>query len=165
MIHDTVMAFYKPPPKFKRGEVKDDGEDEAVLRDIVSEGPGGRKRGGGDNKSEARLREIDAMPEFDVGINDPAIYDHLVALWKTRTKMKKKIKDSSPDNSSVGRRRGAAGGRRRRALEGSFSQGRKSVGDSQLEMSAGGMSGVTAGETMLAQVATQQNLNASQTFD
>lgn len=154
------MAFYKPPPKFKRGEVKDDNEDEPVLRDIVSEGPGGRKgKGPAGSTSEARLKEMDAMPEFDVGISDPAIYDHLVALWKTRSKMKKKIKDTSPDNSSVGRRR-AGGGRRRRALEGSFSQGRKSVGDSQLEMSAGGMSGVTAGETMLA-----PNLNASQTMN
>ena len=48
VIHDTVMAFYKPPPKFKRGEVGAD-EDEPVLRDIVSEkGPGGKK---GLNKS------------------------------------------------------------------------------------------------------------------
>ena len=34
--------------------------------------------------------------------------------------------------------------------------------DSQLEMSAGGMSGVTAGETMLA---AHQGMNASQTFN
>ena len=110
------MAFYKPPPKFKRGEVNDI-EDEPVLRDIVSEGAGGRRRGGGDTKSEARLKEIDQMPEFDVGISDPAIYDHLVALWKTRSKMKKKKKDYSPDNSSVGKRR--QNSKKKRGLEGS----------------------------------------------
>ena len=158
-----MLAFYKPPPKFKRGEVSAlDGEDEPVLRDIISEGigPKGKNKGAdGKSHSEARLKESESMPEFDVGISDPSVYDHLVALWKTRQKMKKKVNTGSPDNSSVGRR--ARGGRRKKALEGSFSQGRKSVGDSQLEMSAGGMSGITAGETMLK----APDLNASQTMN